>query len=264
MKLATGDGSGANVKNQLPRIGHGSLTEQTTRALIEAILDRRFPNDRLPNEPDLAAQLGVSRTTIRAALQMLDRLGVISRTPGRGTKVRSHIGVESLMFQRLIGFRGILNHRYDDVETKQSFSIGESWSEQARAAAELKGDGKVLLNDKTYWADGHPMVHLLQEIPMAASDGQMADRLVDGTQEPPVSIFDFGELFPSFEIDHTVVEIVPQVVLEGASSSPLGLDPGTPYVEMREVHYSETNEPIAVSREVVDDRFVRLQFVRTG
>ena len=67
----------------LQRVGTGSLTGRTTNALLDAILNRQFPDNRLPPEPELAEQLAVSRTTIRAALQSLERLGVLSRAPAQ-------------------------------------------------------------------------------------------------------------------------------------------------------------------------------------
>jgi DNA-binding FadR family transcriptional regulator len=43
------------------------------------------PGDRLPTERDLAAQTGVGRATVRAALEDLESRGVVLRHVGRGT-----------------------------------------------------------------------------------------------------------------------------------------------------------------------------------
>lgn len=45
------------------------------------------PGMRLPNEFDLAAEFGVSQGTIRKALVSLERRGLLTRSPGRGTSV---------------------------------------------------------------------------------------------------------------------------------------------------------------------------------
>ena len=47
--------------------------------------------DKLPNQNSFAAQLGVSRTSLREALNTLTRIGVIEQRPGYGTVFRSRI-----------------------------------------------------------------------------------------------------------------------------------------------------------------------------
>ncbi len=47
------------------------------------------PGDKLPSERRLAESLGVSRTSVREALSILNIEGVITRKPGRGTRVQN-------------------------------------------------------------------------------------------------------------------------------------------------------------------------------
>jgi GntR family negative regulator for fad regulon and positive regulator of fabA len=73
--------------------------ELTEYRLIEAILDGHFPiNSHLPPERDLASQLGVTRPTLREALQRLARDGWIEIQHGKTTRIRNyweegHLGV---------------------------------------------------------------------------------------------------------------------------------------------------------------------------
>ena len=65
--------------------------EITENRLIEAILDGHFPiSSHLPAERELAAQLGVTRPTLREALQRLGRDGWIEIRQGRPTRVRDY------------------------------------------------------------------------------------------------------------------------------------------------------------------------------
>lgn len=244
----------------LPRLRTESLTDEATAALLSMILDRSFPNDRLPNEPDLAAQMGISRTTVRGALQSLERLGVIARAPGRGTVVRPQVDRSCMLLHRLIGFRGMLEASFDEVSVEQTFRVTRP-SVEAVAALGLEDSEPVVLNDKRYLVDGQPAVHLWQEVPARLVRPGLIEELVSGRTEPPASIFVFSEQWPGHEIDNSVVEIIPSVVPAGRSRL-LGLKAGTPYLELRELHYSATNVPVAYAREAVRDDFVRFRLVR--
>lgn len=246
----------------LQRVGTGSsLTRRTTKALLDAILNRQFPDNKLPPEPELAGLLAVSRTTIRAALQALERLGVLSRAPGRGTLVRAHVGRESIVLQRLIGFRGLLQERHSDVQVDQKYWIRDHADEFAVKALKIPADSRVIVTSKTFLADGHPAIHITDQIPLDNCDAATRARLEAGEQPPPHdSIFEFSRSWPGKEIDHTVVELVPSVAQPG--NTQLEIDPGTPFMTLLETHHNLTGDPVAVSRVQVDDRYVRFNVVR--
>jgi len=63
--------------------------EYVEQVLIDAILDGTYPpNSTLPGERDLAEQLGVTRPTLREALQRMARDGWITIQQGKSTEVR--------------------------------------------------------------------------------------------------------------------------------------------------------------------------------
>lgn len=66
-------------------------TELAESRLVDAILDGTFPvNSTLPPERELAEQIGVTRPTLREALQRLSRDGWIEIHHGKSTRVRDY------------------------------------------------------------------------------------------------------------------------------------------------------------------------------
>ena len=73
------------------KIDKTPLYLQARQHLLALIEDGTFrPGEQLPSEADLAGQLGISRPTLREALQHLERQGLIVRKHGVGTFVSRH------------------------------------------------------------------------------------------------------------------------------------------------------------------------------
>lgn len=68
-----------------PRGATGTATADLLLEMIERL--RLRPGDRLPVERDLAAQLNVSRSTVREAIRTLSSMGVLAARQGSGTYV---------------------------------------------------------------------------------------------------------------------------------------------------------------------------------
>jgi GntR family transcriptional regulator len=76
-----------------------TLTDVALAELRLAITSGTFqPGSQLPTEAELCEMLGVSRTTVREALRVLDDEGLVARRHGIGTFVRNHPIVKNLNF----------------------------------------------------------------------------------------------------------------------------------------------------------------------
>lgn len=86
----------------LAPVDHATVAERVVARLRqEIIFGRLAEGQRLPAERDLAAQLGVNRLTLRAALARLVQMGLIVVRHGAGTIVapwRETAGLETLTF----------------------------------------------------------------------------------------------------------------------------------------------------------------------
>ncbi|TFJ43597.1 hypothetical protein CKN73_02870 [Carnobacterium divergens] len=79
-----------------------SLAKQITTEIESQIESGRWPvGSKIPPESHLAEQFGVSRNTMREALQSLTQLGVLASKPGDGTYVMTAGKFEANMYTRL-------------------------------------------------------------------------------------------------------------------------------------------------------------------
>ena len=66
---------------------------QRLQADLATLISKTRDGDRLPSEPDLAKQLGVSRATLREAMRSFETQGLIRRRQGAGTFVVGQVPV---------------------------------------------------------------------------------------------------------------------------------------------------------------------------
>ena len=237
----------------LAQLDNRLLAARARAAILQAIFDGRFQS-KLPNEDRLAEMLSVSRTTVRTALQDLERDGVITRQRAIGTRINPHVRPSTLTLQRMVGFDGLLSERGHDVAVELTSRWGPAGEELA-AIFPLAADQECLVIEKSYTADGSLALVITDAIPR---DG-ILNGDVSGAIDP--SLFTFSQRRFRQPIHHAVVQLVPRVKRDGDTR--LELAEGTPYLRLHETHYAMGGEPVAFSVIDFDDSFIQLEVVRT-
>jgi DNA-binding GntR family transcriptional regulator len=107
-----------DIAGRLDRDVPTALHEQISNALRDEIRSGAWPTHfRLPAEPDLAVSLGVSRGTLRKALDTLLEEGILTRVRGRGTFVAS-ADIEQPIGQELLSLSEGLERAGIPFETR--------------------------------------------------------------------------------------------------------------------------------------------------
>jgi GntR family transcriptional regulator len=235
------------------QIDNSLLADRARKAILEAILQDRF-GERLPSEDALAQMLNVSRTTVRAALQSLERHGLIARRRAVGTTVNRHVGSSTLALHRLVGFEWLLRELGHEVEVRVEWRR-EAVSGELAEAFDLEAGENCCLMEKEYVADGVIAIFIRDIVPWAFLR-------VDEIAEPlPVSVFDFSERYSTRPIDHAVLEFLPVLRGEGLDTH-LPIEEGRPFLRLNETHYTAQADRAAFSVIDVDNTFVRLELFR--
>ncbi len=121
-----------------------SLSSQVVQEIERQIRENTWqPGDRIPAEPELAAAFGVSRNTIREALQSLIHAGILAARPGDGTYVQRRSRMESALFSRL----ETLDHK-KVLEARLTLELGIVELAAANRTSEDLENIRQALNDR--------------------------------------------------------------------------------------------------------------------
>jgi len=123
------------------------------------------PGDRLPPEPELARQLGISRATLREVLRALESQGVIVRRRGVGTFVNvPPITVEGGL-EVLESLDDIMRRRHKTVHTRDLHIQVEAALPKAAARLHIEEGAPVVVITRTRLVDGIPVAWMLDVLP---------------------------------------------------------------------------------------------------
>jgi len=201
------------------------------------------PGGRLPPEPELAAELGVSRATLREALGSLEDEGFLTRTRGAGTflaerprvtnNLDANFGVTDAI--RMAGMRPGYEH-------------GRTWFEPAPAEeAERLGlatGEEVGVVERVRTADGRPVVLSRDVLParLLAERPGVLQRMVRG------SVYEAMEQELGVAIHHGVASFSPARA-DGRVARLLRVRPDALVLYLRQVDYDRDGRPVLSSHE---------------
>lgn len=97
-------------------VGQDSVVNLVIERIKEAILTQELnPGDYLPTENELVNNLGVSKTSVREAIKMLQALGVVEVQRGRGTRISENLSGDlfSPLIYKLLLARGTIQEIID-------------------------------------------------------------------------------------------------------------------------------------------------------
>lgn len=200
------------------------------------------PGGQLPPEPQLAAELGVSRATIREALGSLEDEGLVTRARGSGTflahrpRVRNNLDVNFGVTEaiRAAGRRP----GYEEGITRIEPAGHEA------EALQLTSADEVVIVERVRTADGRRVVFSLDVLPAKL----LTDRPDVLTRLGRGSLYDTMERELGIVIHHGVASFTP-VKASAAIARKLQIRTGTPLLSLDQVDYDEEGRPVLSSHE---------------
>ena len=196
------------------------------------------PGERIPSEPELARQETVSRSSMRAAITMLEEEGYVSRRHGSGTYVTHRPALPNELGRNFGVSRMIASEGLEPGTVEES-----SGTEPApRAVAEILGieEGeRVSALRRVRTADGRPVVDV--------TDWCRVDHLA------PEDLPSVGSIYAALAerglaVDHGVAHLTPRNA-DGEVAERLGVPSGTLLLTIDQVDRTADGIAVLVSRE---------------
>ncbi len=203
---------------------YARIVAQVEQAIAEG---RLAPGDRLPAERELAADHGVSRMTVRQALQTLESRGLLRRAIGRSggsfvaqPKLERDLGTFSGLSEQL---------------RRQGVAAG------ARVLSARSSDGAIEIK-RIRLADGEPFALERSSFPADRFAGLLELDLTG-------SLYDLlDEHFDAAPV--RAVERIEPVLADGEEADALGLPAGSPLMLVDRTAYDSAGLVVEVARDV--------------
>ncbi|MGZ8581572.1 MAG: GntR family transcriptional regulator [Actinomycetota bacterium] len=210
--------------------------------LLSRITSGRIPpGSKLPPEPELAEELGVSRPTLREALRSLEEDGFVTRTRGAGTyathrpRLRNNLDVN-------FGVTEAIDSAAMTPGTAESAVYTERATPEQAAALDIGEGDPVVVLERVRTADDTPVVF---------SRDVVAARLIPASELSSMSLD--GSLYDLLEarghpVAHGVVTVEPARA-DRAIARRLRIKAGALLLHLRQIDYGREGEPLLLSYE---------------
>jgi len=212
------------------------LTQRIDRGVLPA-------GSRLPSEPALAVELGVSRATLREALRALESEGLVRRMWGAGTYVADGRRVANSLDLNF-GVTEAIRAAGMQAGIEQARHAMEPATVSEAARLELEPGSDVLVVERVRTADGKPVVLSRDIMPgrLVAKRPELADEMLTR------SIYEVLERDLGLVIHHGVASFRP-VRADVTVARQLDIPRGELLLAIWQVDYSEDGAPVLSSYE---------------
>lgn len=223
-------------------ISRTKIPDSVSSWLVESIRSGQFkPGDRLPSVEQLAAELGVGRSSVREALRQLEAMGWVSLQHGKGTFVSApkfQIGSSLVSFSESVRARGMIP---GGVILRREVIPAP---EQVACELQIEEEERVNCLTRLRLANGEPVALETSYTPFERFPGLLE---LEWTVE--TSLYQILVDRYNAQLLYAVHTVYP-IQIDENQSHLLQLPQGSPAIQLKSILYSTENTPIEMAIDV--------------
>ena len=211
---------------------------------------------RLPSETALAVEFGVSRSSVRNAMESLVNEGVIIRRHGDGTYVNKRVFEFTSQLKSLWSFPDLIKDS-GYVPSVHILSIKSTPATSGQAADLDILPGTMLLEfQRLFFAD---------ELPVIFSRNFVAQNLLpdlSSNSDCILSIYDIMLQHCGIELSYSTSDIH-SIQADDILAKHLSIPAGQPLIHFKDIFFTADSNPVVLGLNAYNDRLLTLRLVRT-
>lgn len=243
------------------RVDTTSLSVLAKEKVLQYITNTDLGQARkLPREEELARLIGVSRVTLRTALNELAIEGIITRQQGRGTFVNAAASEMNVSLTPVTEFNDLIQA---SGYTPRVQILGTTVIPQGRSRAVrlgLEAHDPIVVTKKVFYADERFCALCIDDFPLELIGSEDELRRIN---EHTDSVFRYLANTTGRRIvrDHITLAAVPDAEARTWADG-AAVVPSKPLLRIEGLNYDAEDRPLLVAREYVDTDVIAFSLIR--
>jgi GntR family transcriptional regulator len=238
------------VSSPFNRPTHTTLTDQTVLAIQEAIRLGKFPpGSQLPPEMELLQMMGISRTTLREALRILEEQRLIRKSRGRGTFVMERAIIKDM--SQNFGITEMISQAGYTPGTRDFKIFSDQASKTLAEKLSIPEESAVVVIERVRTANDTPIVWTRDIMPQ----DYLGDWMPTNSNLKGVSLYECLQRYVNIRIVDGVASFSP-VQAGKEIAEKLSIPRNTLLLLIEQVDHDQNQRPVLYSAEYhLTDKF---------
>lgn len=238
----------------MEKLQNERLHHKVEQALLEVMKNTGYASTRLKAEEELAAALGVSRSTVREAMNSLHRKGILTKRHGKGNFVHKSAVETKMRIDIYQDFPALLRDGGYEPQLKQSDFRMQNPTAKAAEVLLLKPEELVCSFTWLYFADQDPAIYVGIQVPATNLHADLREKEVEPT------LRSFLEKYCGQDVAHSIAKM--KAVDNELIAGVFGLAKQQPMLMWEEIFYNIYDEPLCYNEIFFNPGVLELSILR--